>query len=119
MRKLADIEKEDREEHDLEDPEKEQNFSVSVLSAENNNQLTEIINKKEKNPLLKKIVNINKILKDIRNESVENEEIGDREIKWKFASIVFDRLLMILSIIYYVIVLIAVIISIPNFYKPI
>ena len=92
MKKLADIEKEDREEHELEDPEKVADFFTTVQTFENANEIKEIGNKKEKSPLLITILSIDTILRDLRNESIEKETRLDREIKWKFAAIVMDRL---------------------------
>ncbi len=52
-----------------------------------------------------------------RYEADEIQE--EKKVKWKYASLVMDRFFLILTIIYFAITFISIIMSIPNFYKPI
>ena len=67
--------------------------------------------------LLKRIINIEKSVSNIWNEINERAREETKEIKWKFAAIVMDRLFFWLSIIYFLITFIPIILSIKNLYK--
>ena len=65
-----------------------------------------------------RIKNIEKILNNIWSETSGKwiEEI--KEIKWKYAGIVFDKFFFYLSILYFLLTFFPLIFSMANFYNP-
>ena len=66
---------------------------------------------------LRLLLSINKKLKLIWNEMKERIDENNKEIKWKYAAIVIDRLFFYLSLIYSIVTFILIILTIPNLYK--
>jgi hypothetical protein len=69
------------------------------------------------NPELKHLISIEQNLKNIWNEMQARTEDENKEIKWKYAAIVMDRLLFFLTLIYSFITFCSTVLSIPNLYK--
>jgi len=63
-------------------------------------------------------VKIEQLMKTFCHEKLEKNLIEQRELKWKYASIVMDRFFFFISIIYFVVFFIALLFSMPNFFKP-
>lgn len=59
-------------------------------------------------------IKLNKILEKLEANEIQEEKL----LKWRFAALVMDRLYLILSVIYLVISFVAIVMTIPNFYKP-
>ena len=53
-----------------------------------------------------------------KNYETTKKEREEKEIKWKFAAVVMDRFLLIVSAFIYFILFIASVMNIPNLYKP-
>jgi hypothetical protein len=70
-----------------------------------------------KNPDMKRLFNIDKNLKNIWTEMKARAEDENREIKWKYAAIVMDRLFFFLTIIYSLVTFCSTVLSIPNLYR--
>ena len=68
--------------------------------------------------LLRRIENIEKILNNILDEANYKFEEELKEIKWKYAGIVIDKLFFYLSIIYFLCTFFPLIFSMANFYNP-
>jgi hypothetical protein len=66
---------------------------------------------------LRLLLSINKKLKLIWCEMKERIDENNKEIKWKYAAIVIDRLFFYLSLIYSTVTFILIILTIPNLYK--
>jgi hypothetical protein len=71
------------------------------------------------NPELKHLINIEQNLKNIWNEMQARTEDENKEIKWKYAAIVMDRLFLCLTLIYSLITFCSTVLTIPNLYKSI
>lgn len=69
------------------------------------------------NPDLKHLLSIEQNLKNIWNEMQARTEDENKEIKWKYAAIVMDRLFFYLTLIYSLITFCSTVLSIPNLYK--
>ena len=69
------------------------------------------------NPELKHLLSIEQNLKNIWNEMQSRAEDETKEIKWKYAAIVMDRLFFYLTIIYSLITFCSTVLTIPNLYK--
>ena len=68
--------------------------------------------------MLTRIQNIEKILNNIWNETEDKWKEEIKEIKWKYAGIVLDRLFFYISVIYFLFTFFPLVFSMPNFYKP-
>ena len=68
-------------------------------------------------PLVKAVQSIESLLNDEFGEDDIERMREDKELKFKFAALVMDRFFFWLSIIYFVATFIALVLSIPNFYK--
>ena len=68
--------------------------------------------------MYKNFVKIEQLMKTFCHEKLEVKLIEQRELKWKYASIVMDRFFFFISIIYFVVFFIALLFSMPNFFKP-
>jgi hypothetical protein len=77
--------------------------------ADNSNQMS---------ILFRRIENIEKILNNIWDETKDKFEEELKEIKWKYAGIVIDKLFFYLSIIYFLCTFFPLIFSMANFYNP-
>ena len=71
------------------------------------------------NPELKHLLSIEQNLKNIWNEMQARTEDENKEIKWKYAAIVMDRLFLYLTLIYSLITFCSTVLTIPNLYKSI
>ena len=69
------------------------------------------------NSELKHLLSIEQNLKNIWNEMQARTEDENKEIKWKYAAIVMDRLFFYLTLIYSLITFCSTVLSIPNLYK--
>ena len=69
------------------------------------------------NSELKHLLSIEQNLKNIWNEMQARTEDENKEIKWKYAAIVMDRLFFYLTLIYSFITFCSTVLSIPNLYK--
>ncbi len=95
------------------EPENKEN-SNSPANQKKCNQLED--NFRELCMILNRIENIENLLSNIWNEtSGKSDEI--KEIKWKYAGIVMDKLFLYLSLIYFVFTFFPLIFSLSNFYK--
>ena len=90
----------------------------SILSDQKTKLDKLIDSSNQMNIVLNRIENIEKILNNIWGETIDKwvEEI--KEIKWKYAGIVFDKFFFYLSIIYFLLTFFPLIFSMVNFYKP-
>ena len=70
-----------------------------------------------KNPEMKRLLSIDQNLQNIWNEMQARAEDENKEIKWKYAAIVMDRLFFYLTLIYSLITFCSTVLSIPNLYK--
>jgi len=68
---------------------------------------------------LKHLISIEQNLKNIWNEMQARTEDENKEIKWKYAAIVMDRLFLCLTLIYSLITFCSTVLTIPNLYKSI
>ena len=68
-------------------------------------------------PLVKAVQSIENLLNDEFGEDDIERMREDKELKFKFAALVVDRFFFWLSVIYFVVTFIALVLSIPNFYK--
>ena len=66
---------------------------------------------------LKHLLSIEQNHKNIWNEMQARTEDENKEIKWKYAAIVMDRLFFYLTLIYSFITFCSTVLSIPNLYK--
>jgi hypothetical protein len=71
------------------------------------------------NSELKHLLSIEQNLKNIWNEMQARTEDENKEIKWKYAVIVMDRLFFYLTLIYSFITFCSTVLTIPNLYKSI
>ena len=62
--------------------------------------------------------NIEKILNNIWSETKDKWKEEIKEIKWKYAGIVVDRLFFYLSVIYFLFTFFPLVFSMSNFFKP-
>ena len=69
------------------------------------------------NSELKHLLSIEQNLKNIWNEMQARTEDENKEIKWKYAAIVMDRLFFYLTLIYSFITFCSTVLTIPNLYK--
>lgn len=60
---------------------------------------------------------IDKTLKNMWNVINEKQTEEEREIKWKYAAIVFDRLFLYIVFLYFLLTFGSLILSIPNLYR--
>jgi hypothetical protein len=65
----------------------------------------------------KRLLNIDRNLANIWNEMKENAAAESKEIKWKYAGIVLDRLFFFLTLFYSIITFCTTVLSIPNLYR--
>ena len=98
---------------------KKMNFSkIEDVDTERTDDLNDTYNINEiKNPDMKRLFNIDKNLKNIWTEMKARAEDENREIKWKYAAIVMDRLLFFLTVIYSLVTFCSTVLSIPNLYR--
>jgi len=66
---------------------------------------------------IKRLINIDKNLKNIWNEIQARAEEENKELKWKYAAIVMDRLFFFLTLIYSLITFCSCVLAIPNLYR--
>ena len=66
--------------------------------------------------LINKLENIEKCLVQLMGNTNEIKENEDTELKWKFAALVMDRSFFYLTLIYFIITFIALVMSSTNFY---
>ncbi len=103
---------------------KKMNFEVSKVEPEREKTLfqtvsnTTIPDTNENSLMLKRLGNIEKTLINIWNDMNEKQIEEVKEIKWKYAAIVMDRLFLYLTTIYFVLTFCPFVLSIKNFYKP-
>ena len=102
---------------------KKMNFEVSKVELEREKTFFETVSntvqdKSENSLMLKRLGNIEKTLSNIWNEMNERQIEEVKEIKWKYAATVMDRLFLYLTIIYFVLTFCPFVLSIKNFYKP-
>ena len=99
---------------------KEQTSFSSLFGVIEHESLNKVnvhfINLDEK--LSKAIFDIQQMLEKIltRLEMKDTKEIN--EVKWKFAALVMDRCFLILTTLYSIVTFCAIIMSVPNLYKP-
>ena len=106
MKKLKKVEDVDEKEHEL--------LNNKEIKIEDYETAREEVNKTG----LSQLLSINKILDSLIELKVKDEEREEKEIKWKFAAVVMDRFLLIVSAFIYFILFIASVMNIPNLYKP-
>ena len=70
-----------------------------------------------KNPDVKRLFNIDRNLANIWNEMKERAVEETKEIKWKYAAIVLDRLFFFVTLLYSIITFCSTVLSIPNLYR--
>jgi hypothetical protein len=75
------------------------------------------VNKFEESQILSEIVKIQITLNTILLKISEESTHDLKELKWKYAAIVFDRFFLFMSSIYTIITFVALLMSIPNFYR--
>ena len=102
MKKLKKVEEADEKEHEL-----LHNKEIKIEDYET-----------ARKEGLSQLLSINKILDSLKELKVKDEEREEKEIKWKFAAVVMDRFLLILSAFIYFILFISSVMNIPNLYKP-
>lgn len=73
----------------------------------------------ENEEFLQPIKEIEKLLRTFYHEQKEEDIRESREVKWKYASLVLDKLFFYLSLIYFVVTFFPLIFTMVNFYKPI
>ena len=96
----------------------EQNEQISKLSQKQT-KIDELIdNSSQMSILLTRIHNIEKILNNIWSETEDKWKEEIKEIKWKYAGIVVDRLFFYLSVIYFLFTFFPLVFTMSNFYKP-
>ena len=84
------------------------------LESDNVESLSE---SKQNNIDSKQLKKIKESFDFICKEINQTKDMELRELKWKYAALVMDRLFLIISIIYFSIVFISVILSMKNLYK--
>ena len=67
--------------------------------------------------LAEAVFGIQKTLKKMYSRFEADEIDEEKEIKWKYAAIVMDRLFLYLFIILNIVIFVSTVMSIPNFYK--
>ena len=67
--------------------------------------------------LVEAVFEIQKTLKKMYSRFEADEIDEEKEIKWKYAAIVMDRLFLYLFIILNIVIFVSTVMSIPNFYK--
>ena len=102
---------------------KKMNFEVSKVELEREKTFFETVSntvqdKSENSLMLKRLGNIEKTLINIWNDMNEKQIEEVKEIKWKYAAIVMDRLFLLLTIFYFIFTFCPFVLSIKNFYKP-
>ena len=94
---------------------------INEFLKENTNVTVEDVTKmevvKKEETFTKHIQNIEEILKENQTERQEDNLREEKELKFKLAAAVIDRLFFFLAIIYFLIAFSSLIMSIPNFYK--
>ena len=70
-----------------------------------------------KNPDVKRLFNIDRNLANIWNEMKERAVEETKEVKWKYAGIVLDRLFLFVTLFYSIITFCSTVLSIPNLYR--
>ena len=91
----------------------------STKWAKKQTKFDELIDKSNQMSLmLYRIENIEKILKNIWSETIDKREEEIKELKWKYAGIVLDRLFFYLSILYFLFTFFPLIFTVANFYRP-
>ncbi len=85
------------------------------------------LNEYDKQPFFKKSYETKKLMMEIEQikfaltklleDQIDNKKIEEKELKWKYAAIIFDRLFLLLSIIYFILSFSIIVLSISNFYK--
>ena len=102
---------------------KKLNFEVSKVEPEREKTFFQTVSntvqdKNENTLILKHLGNIEKTLSNIWNEMNERQIEEVKEIKWKYAAAVMDRLFLLLTIFYFIFTFCPFVLSIKNFYKP-
>ena len=65
----------------------------------------------------KRLARIEEILEEIGNELNEEHKNEMKQLEWKLAALVLDRLFFYLSIVYFLLTFFPIILSLKNFYK--
>ncbi len=81
----------------------------SKMNRMNSDKLSQISNR---------LKNIETMLDKIINKQNEKRIEDVKSLKWKYAAIVIDRLFFFLSLIYFVLTFLPIILTAKNFYKP-
>ena len=65
------------------------------------------------------LVEIASLLKQFKRDMTAKNELEHKEVKWKHAALVFDRLFFFLSLFGALVTFSSIIMSSPDFYKPV
>ena len=87
-------------------------------TVESTNEMTTKNKSFSDEKLANAIFDIRKTLSKLYNRFEIEEIEEEKEIKWKYAALVMDRCFLILTALYFVITFCAIVMSVPNFYKP-
>ena len=103
------------------DPEKSEPKEKTVFFDKNpkKNSIDQLIDtSNQMGFILNRIESIEKLLNNIWKETEDKWEDEIKEIKWKYAAIVMDRLFLYLSVIYFLATFFPLIFSMANLYSP-
>ena len=100
---------------------KKKTFFKEINSTEIKDQLSDtevpkVVNKHE-DFLVKHVQHIDEILAENQNERNEDKLREEKELKFKLAATVIDRLFFFMSLTYFIVSFSCLILSIQNFYK--
>ena len=100
------------------DPEKNEPKENTAVFDKNPKKNSIIDNSNQMGSILNRIENIEKLLNNIWKETEDKWVDEIKEIKWKYAAIVMDRVFLYLSVIYFVATFFPLIFSMANLYSP-
>ena len=104
---------------DIEEEETPNNDKSLFKTVENANEMASKMKNFSDEKLANAIFDIQKTLGKMYGRFESDEIQEEKEIKWKYAALVMDRFFLILTILYFVVTFCAIVMSIPNFYRPV
>ncbi len=97
----------------------EQNFALNdEETTDKLDLISSSLDKKQSSKpdqLMSEILMIHKKLNNVLETTNEYKDIENKEIKWKYAALLFDRLFFFISVIYFIITFSTIILTMPIF----
>lgn len=88
--------------------------SIKELSSSTDNLLS-----LTDSEIIRRVSRMQKSLNEIWNEINNKKQEEKIELKWKYAALVMDRFFFIISIVYFLVTFISIVLTVKNLYRPI